>query len=101
MTQIKTTKHAVERMAQRTMSMSDAEFIVMYGTEVPDGFLFLARDCDALEGELKRSIEQVRRLRGKRVVAVDGKIVTVFHSSARTERRLIRNAEERLMEMAS
>jgi hypothetical protein len=88
-------KHALQRAAQRNLRDVDLEVILTLGCEVADGYLMRDSDCRAAERELKRALQQVRRLRGKRLVIKDGKIVTVFHATDREVRRILRRSEER------
>ena len=55
MTAFTLTDHAAIRMAQRGMSLRDAELAAFVGTEVDDGYLVLAKNCKKLESELKTS----------------------------------------------
>src|SRR5688572_15141245 len=95
MTAFTVTDHAALRMAQRGMSLGDAELAALIGTEVDDGYLVRAKDCQKLEGELKALVTRVRRLQGKRLVTAEGRIVTAYHASKRQCRRLVRQAYER------
>jgi hypothetical protein len=87
--------HANMRMAQRGISLTDAELITLIGAEVSDGYLVRAQDCQQIEMQLKRLLGRVRRLQGKRLVVADGRIVTAYQASQRNQRRLLRNARER------
>ena len=91
---LKATDHARERMAQRSFADGDAELIAMIGTVVSDGYLVRAKDCQAVERKIKRLLQRIRRLRGKRLIVEDGRIVTAYHASRREERRLMRYAHE-------
>ncbi len=101
MTHITFSKHASTRLAQRGVSSSDAELIVTYGTEVEGGYIFLEKNCTDLEQELKAALKQVRHLRGKRVVVEDGYLVTTYHATRTTARRLLKFGEERQQEIWS
>lgn len=102
MTSAQLTRHAIERLAQRGMSASDVELIELIGSEVPDGYLVSAKDRQAVEHELRKLIQRIRRLEGKRVVVAEERIVTTaFHASRREERRLLRCAAERNLEVAA
>ena len=89
------TDHAAIRMAQRGMSLADADLAALIGTQVDDGYLVLAKNCQKLESELKVLLNRVRKLRGKRLVTADGRIVTAYYASKRRRRQLLRNAQER------
>ena len=94
MTSLTLTDHAAVRMAQRGISLTDAELITLIGTEIDDGYLVRAKDCQQIETELKKILKRVVRLRGKRLVTANGRIVTAFHASRRQERRSLRYAHE-------
>ena len=87
--------HATARMAQRAIKLKDAELMRLIGTEVDDGYLVRAKDCQEVEREVKRFLDRVWRLEGKRLVIADGRILTAYHASRRYQRRLLRNAPER------
>jgi hypothetical protein len=84
------TNHALERMAQRGIRMSDLDLILELGSEVDDGYLVRDKDCRELEAVLKQFLNRVRRLKGKRVVVADGCVVTTFHARKGEQRRLLR-----------
>jgi hypothetical protein len=89
------TRHAAIRMAQRSIRLQDADLIALLGTKVDDGYLVREKDCQAAEHFIKKVLDRIRRLRGKRLVVSDGRVLTAFHASSRQERRLLRAAEER------
>jgi len=88
------THHASVRMAQRSVSLQDAELITLIGTEVSDGYLVRAHDCQRIEMKLKQLLDRVRKLQGKRLVIAKGQIVTAYQASRRKQRRLLRNAQK-------
>jgi hypothetical protein len=79
-------------MAQRGFNMSDAELIAMVGTEVEDGYLMRHVDYQEIERILKKFLERLRRIRGKRLVVASGQIVTAYHATSSHQRRLLRNS---------
>jgi hypothetical protein len=85
MTSLRTTQHAVQRLAQRGFSASDVDLIMTIGSEVRDGFLVRRKDCEALEAGIKALISRIRKLEGKRVVIAEGRLVTAYHASAAEE----------------
>jgi hypothetical protein len=95
MTAFTMTGHAAIRIAQRGISLADAELAALIGTDVGDGYLVLAKNCQTLESELKALLDRVRKLQGKRLVTANGRIVTAYYASKRRKRRLMRNAQER------
>jgi len=95
MTECDITKHAVQRMAQRSIDEDDLDLIMLIATEVDDGFIVREKDCLAAERKLKALLNKIRRLSGKRVVIDGGRVITAYRACQRTERRLIRGTEER------
>jgi hypothetical protein len=87
--------HALLRLAQRGIPTSDVELLMTLGTEVEGGYLILDRDLLAAEKQLKRTLTDLRRLRGKRLVLQHGTLITAYHASRRKRKSLLRNAEER------
>jgi hypothetical protein len=77
-------------MAQR--GFNDAELIVMAGTEVEDGYLIRQADYQEIERVLKKFLEHLRRLRGKRLVIGTGRIVTAYHATNNHQRHLLRSS---------
>jgi len=98
MTALQLTHHGIVRMAQRGISNRDIDLITLIGSEVDDGYLVLNKDCQAVIRKLKKLINHVQRLNGKRVVVVDGRIVTAFHANRAEEKRILRRTEKRAME---
>jgi len=88
------TGHAAMQMAQRSISLKDAELIVLIGTEVDDGYLVLEKDYQEVERHIKQFLDRCFRMVGKRLIIADGRIVTTYHPSKKHLRRLLRNAHE-------
>jgi hypothetical protein len=94
MTRLMLTGHAAMRMAQRSIKFKDAELIALIGTEVEDGYLVRFKDYQEVEAQLKRLLDRLRRIVGKRLIVADGRIVTAYHASRTYQSRLLRNARE-------
>ncbi len=90
MTDLHLSSHAIQRMAQRSITASDIDLIMSIGSELPDGYLVRAKDRQALEDVLKQLMKRVRRLEGKRLVVSDGCLVTAYHARNNEARRLLR-----------
>jgi hypothetical protein len=88
------TGHAAVRMAQRGIRSKDADLIALIGTRVDDGYLVRTKDYQEIEQGLKSLLNRLRRLVGKRLIIADGQIVTAYHASVQTRRRLLRYANE-------
>jgi RNA-binding protein YhbY len=95
MTETAFTRHAIARMGQRGIRDDDLELIRLIGTPVENGYLVRERDFQTFELALKRLADDARRQIGKRVVEVDGTVVTAYHASRGKERRLVRRCAER------
>jgi hypothetical protein len=70
------TDHAAVRMVQRGIRINDCELIALVATPVDDGYFVRDQDCQWLEKYLKCVLERLRRIRGKRLVVTNGRIVT-------------------------
>ena len=89
------TMHAMMRMAQRGITISDADLIQSFGSEVEGGYLFREKDFAAVEHDLKRLRDRTRRLVGKRVVLDGNVIITAYHATGSKAGRLLRRVPER------
>jgi hypothetical protein len=96
MTKVSLTRHACERLAQRGLHLSDVDLIMEIGSEVDDGFMVREKDLQEVERTMKRFMNRVRRLKGKRLVVSGGFLVTAFHARRSEERRLLRTLEPHL-----
>jgi len=98
MTAMDPTAHALMRLAQRGLSLSDVELITEFGADVGDGRYYLrAKDWQEAERQLKRFIDRGRRLVGRLAVTGDGFLITAYCVRRAKERRLLRRAEERAL----
>ncbi len=84
-------RHAEARAQQRGIRESDIPVIVAAGTPIDDDSVFLlARDVDREIQRRKREICALERLRGCRVV-IDGQtVITIYRTSSKTEKKLLR-----------
>jgi hypothetical protein len=89
------THHALIRMAQRALDTEDVDLIMWMGTEVEGGYLVREKDFQAIDREVRKKLDRLRRLVGKRAVVRSGRVVTAYHTARRKERRLLRGAEDR------
>lgn len=99
MIELTISRHASTRLAKRGVTSGDAELIIKFGTEVEGGYIFLEKNYNDLERELKASLQKVRHLRGKRVVLESGHLVTAYHATKATVHRLLKFSEERQQEI--
>ncbi len=88
------TGHAALRMAQRSIRPKDSELILLIGTRVDGGYLVREKDYQEAERILKELLRRLRRLVGKRLIVADDRIVTAYHASNTSQRRLLRSAHE-------
>jgi hypothetical protein len=94
MTALTVSAHAALRLAQRGIPLKDAELILLIGTEIDDGYLVRAKDYQEIEHVLRRLLARLRRLVGKRLVIVDGRVITAYHASKHYERELLRSVQD-------
>lgn len=94
MSQLKLTQHALKRMSQRSLRVKDADLIALVGTAVEGGYLVRAKDYQAIETALKQFLQRCKRLINKRIVVLDGRIVTTYHTNKSGQTRLLRRAHE-------
>jgi len=95
------TRHGRMRCAQRGLSADELDLIMLIGSEVDDGYLVRDKDCQEVVRQLKNEIKRVQRVKGKRVVLVNGQIIAAFHATRSEMRRVLRRSEERGLEVAA
>ncbi|PIS30006.1 MAG: hypothetical protein COT43_02695 [Candidatus Marinimicrobia bacterium CG08_land_8_20_14_0_20_45_22] len=81
---MKISQHAMKRMTQRAIKMSDIELILALGTiqPRPGGAVeyFVKREkISFVINELKHIMNQVNRLTDKAILITDNKVKTVYH----------------------
>jgi len=81
--------HADGRIRQRGLRASDVALVVAHGTPVRDGYLLRARDVARAEGELKRTITRLNRLRGTFVAVADDTVLSVYRPCRVRRRKLL------------
>lgn len=84
------TDHAVVRMAQRGLLLSDVELIMTVGSEVEDGVFVRRKDVQAFERAVRNIMRRLKKVEGKRLVVTNGCLVTPFHASLQEQHRLMR-----------
>ena len=82
-------QHAIIRMAQRGIDMSDIDLIMAIGSEVDDGVFVRRKDVEALEHGARSLLRQLKRVRSKRLVLAQDCLVTAYHASRPEEHRLL------------
>jgi len=92
MTELRQSNHAMTRLAQRGFQHGDIDLILAVGSQVSDGYLLLRSDVQAVERELKIFLARLKRLEGKRVVEVEGCLVTAYHATKDETRKLLRRS---------
>jgi hypothetical protein len=96
MNALRLTRHAILRMSQRGIGLDDIELAESIGTQVERGSYYIRKkDVQAYERQLKKKIDQARRLEGKLVVVKDGTVITAYHPRQGKERRLLRSTDDR------
>jgi hypothetical protein len=94
MKELSLTRHAKARMAQRGVTLNDADLIALIGTEVEGGYLVRRKDCEDVQRALQYLSRSLVRVVGKRLVIATGQIITTYHATRKKERHLLRDARE-------
>ena len=82
--------HACQRMQQRGIRERDIDLLMTCGTQIGDDSVLLS-DKDAVR-EIKRrkhEIQALERLRGCKVVIIEGVVVTCYHAHAKHLKKLL------------
>jgi hypothetical protein len=58
------------------------------------GYVVLAKDYREVERQAMELLVRCRRIVGKRLVVASGQVITAYHLSKNSHRRLLRNAQE-------
>lgn len=95
MSTLNLTKHSSMRFAQRSINPKDMPLLLRIGSETHEGFMVLERDYQGFERDMKRLIQRVRQLVGKRIVTANNAIVTGYHCSKRKEKTVMRKTREK------
>ncbi len=83
------TKHAEVRMQQRGRRPKDIEFVLMHGTETPEGILLTRQDVATIEQEARRVIALAHKLQNVFVPCEGGTIKTVFKANSAQQSRML------------
>ncbi len=89
------TRHAMQRLAQRGLSISDCEWATLLGREVEGGLFVLDRDAETAARRLEHEAQRVRRLGGIRLVIAGDTLVTAYPAGRKKQKRLVRGSERR------
>lgn len=93
MTQFELSQHATTRCQQRSFRSQDLEAILSFGTDVAEDAVALTnRDVDQRVRDLKAEIARIERLRGVKVVLVDGVVVTAYRQTTAKARKVVSRA---------
>lgn len=89
------TQHAMQRMAQRGIKASYLELAMSIASEVEGGFF--VRDVDARQAavRLRETASAIESLAGKRLVTDGEVVVTAYHATRATERRLLKEKTQK------
>ena len=91
MAELRISRHAEARMAQRGIREADIELILQLGSEVEGGLIVRKEDFRRYERNLRAQIQRASRLVGKRLVLAEDQLVTAYHSTTTDAKRLLRN----------
>jgi len=89
------TRHATRRMAQRSIKASQTELAMSIATEVEDGYFVREADAQQAAARSRAVANAYDRLAGQRFVVQDGVLVTAYHATGTTERRLLREKKQK------
>lgn len=89
---LKFSNHAMTRCAQRGFRTGDAELIAAFGTEVEGGYVLRDKDVLDVESDALGLADRARQLVGSRLVSAGNRVITAYHATAGTQRRLLRNS---------
>lgn len=95
MNDLELSQHAEARIKQRGLRINELDLIMLIATEVEGGFYVRKKDVVDIEHAIKRSLERLKKLPGKRLVVQGNTIVTAYHASQNDERRLLRKGQRR------
>lgn len=95
MSTLELTKHAEKRFSQRSLNPDDLALLLRIGSETHEGFMVLERDFRAFERDIKRLLQRVKHIVGKRIIVESCQVITGYHCSKNIEKQLLRNSKER------
>lgn len=95
MSTLELTRHAITRFSQRSLSENDLSLMLKIGSETHEGFMVLERDYQAFEADVKKLLQRVRRIVGKRIVVESGQVITGYHCCGRKEKQLLRKSKDK------
>ena len=84
------TDHAVQRLAQRGLTLSHLELAMFIASEVEGGFFVRNDDARQAARQLRDIAASFERLAGKRIVASETVVVTGYHATPAKVDRLLR-----------
>ena len=91
MTTLKLTRHGEMRMQQRGMSRRDVELVYACGTQTePGSWLMLRRDVKREIEARRREIQTLERIEGRKVVVIDGVLISTYVSGSLDQKRTLR-----------
>lgn len=90
------TRHAEMRTQQRGIRKRDIELIQVYGTPVDvDTWLMRKRDVVREIANRKREIQLLERLRNRKVVIRDERVITTYPSRPADQKRALRRGRQK------
>ena len=83
--------HAGQRMQQRGIRERDIDLLLICGTQIDEASILLSDKDAAREIERrKHEIQALERLRGCKVVIIEGVVVTCYHASEKYLKKVLR-----------
>ena len=90
MERIMCSNHATQRMQQRGIRERDVDLVLNCGTQIDNVSVLLSDKDAAREIERrKHEIQALERLRGCKVVIIEGVVVTCYHAHAKHLKKLL------------
>jgi len=89
MTEFHLTPHAIARIQQRGMRLTDVEMILSFGTWSEDGPLLCANDYDRIETGVRQFLGRLRKLVGRTVIIEGDRIITAYTAKPWKQKRLL------------
>ena len=96
MTDIIYTRHAKTRMQQRGIRKADISIILACGTQIDDEtWLMCNRDATREIETRKREINVLQRLKNRKVVIRNGRVITAYPSNSADQKRTLRRGRQK------
>ncbi len=83
--------HAGQRIRQRGIRERDVDLLLICGTQIDEASILLSdKDAGREIERRKHEIQALERLRGCKVVIIEGVVVTCYHAHAKHLKKMLR-----------